>query len=100
MTAPADAAPMTVPAAAEIAAVAASAAPGGSGDASPTAHPVRRQLEENRLKNQTKRRAWEAAKERSTYVCAGYVGDFVKCTTGTKRSATHDARGIRPTAGG
>jgi hypothetical protein len=92
MTAPADAAPMTVPAAAEIAA---SAAPGGSGDAS-TAHPVRRQLEENRLKNQTKRRAWEAAKERSTYVCAGYVGDFVKCTTGTKRIAAHDARGIRP----
>jgi hypothetical protein len=43
---------------------------------------VHRKLLENRLTNQTKRKAHEAAKQRSTEVCAPFIGDFIRCEEG------------------
>ena len=61
------------------------AAPAPAATAAPTAGaavPLRRRLEENRLSNQKRRRAWEASKEESTEVCGAFVGDFVQCIQG------------------
>jgi hypothetical protein len=43
---------------------------------------VHRKLLENRLTNQTKRKAHESAKQRSTEVCAPFIGDFIRCEEG------------------
>ena len=78
MSSPAPVAAATPAEAAPVAAV----APAAAADGAPQAHAIRRQLVENRFANQKKRRAWEAAKEKSTVVCASLVGDFVRCTEG------------------
>lgn len=67
------AAPAVAPAPVSAVATSAPAVPGA---------PIRRRLEENRLSNQKRRRAWEAAKEESTEVCGAFVGDFVQCIQG------------------
>jgi hypothetical protein len=56
------------------------------------AHPIRRQLDENRWKNQKKRVAWEQAKEESIGICREFIGDFVKCTEGKTFSVIWSCR--------